>query len=80
MVGFATTDTGARVAAMSDPPSKPDYRSLRQRDHTHGRALRGVADRLLRILLAMLNKRNLFDSFEASRRRPALSEKGVRPS
>jgi len=52
----------ARVAAMCDPPSKTYYASLRQRGHTHGRALRAVADRLLRILIAMLNSRKLFDS------------------
>lgn len=52
---------GARVAAMCDPSSKAYYTSLRQHGHTHGRALRAVADRLLRILFAMLRNRTLFD-------------------
>jgi transposase len=51
----------ARVAAMCDPPSTIYYAALRQRGHSHGRALRGVADRLLRILIAMLNSGTLFD-------------------
>ena len=55
----------ARVAAMCDPPSKTYYAALRQRGHTHGRALRSIADRLLRILIAMLNSGTLFDSSKA---------------
>jgi hypothetical protein len=38
----------ARVAVMGDLPSKTYYTAQRQRGHTHGRALRAVADRLLR--------------------------------
>lgn len=52
----------ARVASMCDPPSKAYYASLRNRGHTHGRALRAVADRLLRILFAMLRNDSLFDT------------------
>jgi len=66
----------ARVAVIRDRPSKTYYTALRQRGHTHGRALRAVADRLLRILIAMLTTKTLFDS---SKVRPqtvnALSEK-----
>jgi len=51
----------ARVAVMGDLPSKTYYTAQRQRGHTHGRALRAVADRLLRILVAMLTTRTLFD-------------------
>jgi transposase len=44
----------ARVSTLCDPASKSYYASLRARGHTHGRALRSVADRWLRILVAML--------------------------
>jgi hypothetical protein len=53
------------VAAIRDQPSKTYYTALRKRGHTHGRALRAVADRLLRILIAMLTTRTLFDSSKA---------------
>lgn len=51
----------ARVAIIRDSSSKRYYATLRQRGHTHGRALRAVADRLLRILVGMLLSRSLFD-------------------
>jgi hypothetical protein len=62
----------ARVAAMFDLPSKTYYPALRQRGHTHGRALRSIADRLLRILIAMLNRGTLFDSSKACPPQPPL--------
>jgi transposase len=52
----------ARVAATCDPASKTYYAALRQRGHSYARALRSVADRLLRILIAMLKSDSLFDS------------------
>jgi transposase len=52
----------ARVAATCDPASKIYYAALRQRGHSYARALRSVADRLLRILIAMLKSDSLFDS------------------
>jgi transposase len=55
----------ARVAVIRDLPSKTYYTAQRQRGHTHGRALRAVADRLLRILIAMLTTRTLFDCSKA---------------
>jgi transposase len=51
----------ARVASMNDPASRGYYTALRQRGHRHGRALRAVADRQLRILCAMLRDDTLFD-------------------
>jgi transposase len=39
----------ARVAIQHDPRSRSRYTALRQRGHSHGRALRGVADRLLSV-------------------------------
>jgi len=55
----------ARVAVICDPPSKTYYTALRERGRTHGRALRAVADRLLRILIAMLKTGTLFDCSKA---------------
>jgi hypothetical protein len=59
----------ARVAAMRDPSSKTYYAGLRQRGHSYARALRRVADRLLRVLIAMLKNGSLFDS---ARTRPSV--------
>lgn len=51
----------ARVAAQRDPDAKTHYDSLRERGQSHGRALRGVADRLLRILMGALTHQTLYD-------------------
>lgn len=51
----------ARVATIYDPAARAHYRELRKRGHSHGRALRAVADRLLRILCAMLRDHTLYD-------------------
>lgn len=52
----------ARTSTMFDEGSKAYYAALRARGHSHGRALRSVADRLLRIFMAMLRSRTLYDS------------------
>lgn len=51
----------ARTATQHDPRSRGRYAELRQRGHSHGRALRTVADRLLAVACAMLASRSLFD-------------------
>lgn len=51
----------ARVAAQHDPKSKARYAALRRRGHSHGRALRGVADRLLGLACVLLQKQTPFD-------------------
>ncbi len=51
----------ARVATQHDPRSRARYGALRARGHTHGRALRGVADRLLAVACAMLESRTAYD-------------------
>ena len=51
----------ARVAIQHDPLSRHRYAELRKRGHSHGRALRSVADRLLAVACAMLTRRTLFD-------------------
>ncbi|MGK7865524.1 IS110 family transposase [Falsiroseomonas sp. E2-1-a4] len=51
----------ARVATQHDARSKSRYAALRARGHSHGRALRTVADRLLSIACVMLEKRSSYD-------------------
>jgi transposase len=50
----------ARVSTTCDPAARAYYAELRARGHTHGRALRSVADRWIRILMAMLRDRTLY--------------------
>jgi len=58
----AATYHWARNAAQRDPSSKAYYAQLRERGHSHGRALRSVGDRFLRILVTLLSRGQLFDS------------------
>jgi transposase len=51
----------ARVAVLNDPKSRSRYEALRTRGHSYGRALRGVADRLLGVACVLLQRRALFD-------------------
>lgn len=51
----------ARVSTCVDDAARTYYADLRARGHSHGRALRSVADRWLRILVAMLTSRTLYD-------------------
>ncbi len=51
----------ARVAIQHDPASRERYAALRARGHSHGRALRSVADRLLAVACAMLESQTLYD-------------------
>ena len=51
----------ARVSVVCDPKSKKVYASMRARGHSHGRALRGMADRWLQVLISMLRSRTLYD-------------------
>ena len=51
----------ARVAAVHDPKSRSRYEALRARGHSYGRALRGVADRLLGVACVLLRQQVLFD-------------------
>jgi len=56
----------ARTSVQSDPHCRAHYDRLRHHGHGHARALRGVADRSLAVLVAMLRTRTLYD---ADRRR-----------
>jgi len=51
----------ARVAKQHDPISNKRYAELRRRGHSHARALRSVADRLLYVLCTLLERQVLFD-------------------
>jgi transposase len=51
-----------RASVQHDAASATYYRELRARGHRHGRALRSVVDRWLRILIAMLRHNTLYDA------------------
>lgn len=61
----------ARVSMQHDVRSREHYAKLRACGHSHGRALRGVADRLLAMAVSMLKSGSLYDS---SRRTPGTPE------
>lgn len=52
----------ARVATQHEPRARYHYSQLRSRGHSHGRALRGVADRLLAAAMACLRSGELYAS------------------
>jgi transposase len=60
----------ARVAIQHDQCSRLKYTALRERGHSHGRALRAVADRLLGVACAMLKTGTLFDPSMQSKNTP----------
>jgi transposase len=51
----------ARVSVQVDAGCRAHYDRLRQRGHEHARALRGVVDRSLAVLMAMLTSHTLYD-------------------
>jgi transposase len=51
----------SRVSMQHDDRSREHYAQLRKAGHKHGRALRGVVDRLLPVLMAMLKSGTLYD-------------------
>lgn len=53
----------ARVSITQDFRCHEYYAELRRKGHSHGRALRGIGDRLLALLVAMLKSGSLFDPF-----------------
>jgi transposase len=61
----------ARVHAQCDPGARARYAELRQRGHSHGRALRTIGDRLLAVLVAMLRTGTLYDAGRRGRSQPA---------
>jgi hypothetical protein len=57
----------ARSSAKNEAQSRQKYEALRERGQSHGRALGGVADGLLRALIAMLKTATLYDPERASK-------------
>jgi transposase len=51
----------AMTSIQNDARSRQHYDTLRGKGHRHGRALRGVADRLLSVLIAMLRNGTTYD-------------------
>jgi hypothetical protein len=51
----------AQTAIRNDELCRAQYARLRAVEKKHGRALRGVADRLLRILVGALRSGTLYD-------------------
>jgi hypothetical protein len=51
----------ARTSVVWDAASKKIYAQLRVCGHSHGKALRSMADRWLKVLASMLSTRTLFD-------------------
>jgi transposase len=65
----------SRTSMQKDPRAKQHYAELRRRGHSHGRALRGLADRNLAMLIAMLKSGTLYDAAKRSGHAP-LSQVG----
>ena len=61
MFDCATVYHWARVATQHDLKSRTRYVMLRRRGHSHGRAIRGVADKLLAVACVLLQRQALFD-------------------
>jgi transposase len=63
-------------SSQNDEHSRAKYAALRQRGQSHGRALRTIADGLLRILFAMLKAATLYDPTrpKAAAAMPVLAE------
>lgn len=57
----------ARTALQADAHARAHYKAQRERGHTHARALRGLADRQLKVLVAMLTTDSCYD---AAKRKP----------
>ena len=60
----------ARVAVQHDRISRAKYTALRSRGHSHGRALRSVADRFLNVACAMLKTGTTFNPLLATQNNP----------
>jgi transposase len=57
----------SRISIQHDAAARVYYDDLRRRGHKHSRALRSVADRWLRILVAMLRTGTLYDASRFTR-------------
>ena len=66
----------SRVNVQIDSRSRQQYQRLKQAGHTHGRALRGVGDRLLALLVAMLRDGTLYEPSRRITQGPELAISG----
>jgi len=66
----------SRVSTQGDPHSAEHYAALRAKGHSHGRALRGVGDRWLAMLMAMLKSGTEYDP-ALRQKKTAVSESSV---
>jgi hypothetical protein len=57
----------ASTSINCDSKSRQQYDALRTAGHHHARALRGLADRLLGLLVAMLKHRTTFSNLRRER-------------
>jgi len=64
----------ARTSMQNDDRAKQHYAEMRRHGHSHGRALRGLADRNLAMLISMLKSNTLYDA--ARRGHAALAQVG----
>jgi transposase len=64
----------ARTSMQNDDRAKQHYAEMRRHGHSHGRALRGLADRNLAMLISMLKSNTLYDA--ARRGHTALAQVG----
>ena len=60
----------ARTSIQHDAAARVYYDGLRARGHGHARALRSVADRWLRILIAMLKTGTVYDASRFAQPQP----------
>jgi transposase len=56
----------AMVHMQKDPRAHLNYRRLREHNHSHGRALRGIADRLLELICLLLRNQTPYDGSRRS--------------
>jgi transposase len=61
----------AMSSLQTDPRSKQYYAALRSKGHSHARALRSLADRLLAMLIAMLRSGTTYDPARRNAAQPA---------
>jgi hypothetical protein len=62
----------ANRSIICDPRSRQHYDQLRAAGHHHARAVRGLADRLLGLLIAMLKNGERYDSTRRMPQDPSL--------
>jgi transposase len=58
----------SRISVQIDDYSRRHYHRLRASGHSHGRALRGIADRLLSVLISMLKNQTTYDPMRRSQK------------